>query len=203
MKKFPALAILEFRDISAGLFATDAMIKKSPIALLKAGIITGGRYMTLIGGSTASVDEAFQEGIFWGKDSLIDKVMLPDIHEKLHDAVLGRRHPVADGAMAVIETPTASSNVRAAELALKGAPVELVEIRLAESRLAGKGLSIYRGELHDIEAAVEMAVSFLRRAHVEVLSRIIAAPHETLTDQISGSTFFHDAKLLELDGEVD
>ena len=105
--------------------------------------------------------------------------------------------------MAIIETPTVSSNVRAAEMALKGTPVELVEIRLAESRLAGKGLSIYRGELHDIEAAMDIAVSFLKHNKVEVLSRIIAAPHDSLTNQISGSTFFHDVPLMELDGEVD
>ena len=202
MKKFPSIAILEFQDIPAGLYATDAMIKKSPIALLKAGIITGGRYLTLIGGGTAAVDEAFREGLFWGKDRLLDHVMLPDIHPQLHEALLGRRNPAASGAMAIIETATASSNVRAAEMALKGTTVELVEIRLAESRLAGKGLSIFRGELHDIEAAMDIALSFLRHLKADFQSRVIPSPHETLTDQISGSTFFHDAQLLELDGEM-
>lgn len=201
MKLYSSIALIEFRDIAVGLFATDAMIKKSPIALLKAGIITGGRYMTMVGGSTASVDEAFAEGVFWGKDCILDQVMLPDIHPRLHDAILGKRNVTAGGSMAIIETPTASSNVRAAEMALKGTPVDLVEIRLAESRLAGKGLSIYRGELHDIEAALDMALAFLRHLNVPAVSRIIASPHETLTAQIFDSTFFHDAKLLELDGE--
>ncbi len=203
MKTYSAIALIEFRDIAAGMFTLDAMVKKSPIALLKSGIITEGRYLVLIGGTTASVDESFQEGLYWGGETILDRVMLPDVHPQLHDAILGKRNTSAGGALAIIETPTVSSNVRAAELALKGTPVELVEIRLGESRLAGKGLSLYRGELHDIDAALEIATSFLQGLNVPVTTRIIAAPHEALGRQFSGSTFFHDAPLLELDGEVD
>ena len=105
------------------------------------------------------------------------------------------------GSVAVIETGTVSANVRAAELALKGTPVELIEIRLADTGLSGKGFSIFQGELHDIEAAVEIADGFLKRAGVEATLRIISAPHEAVTHQIAGSTYFGSASLLELEGE--
>lgn len=201
MKKYPAMGLLEFRDVSAGMHATDAMVKKSPIAFLKCGIISRGRYLTLIGGSTAAVDEAFGEGLFWGKDSLVDHVLLPDVHPQVHDAILGRRAMPRDGAMAIIETPTVSSNVRAAELALKGVPIDLVEISLADAWLSGKGISIYRGELYDIEAAVEIATSFLRQAGVQVMHRIIAAPHESFCRQVESGTFFSSTGTLNLEGE--
>lgn len=201
MRKHPAIAVLEFRDIAVGIVATDALLKKSPIAFVKCGTISRGRYLTLIGGTTASVEEAVNEGLFWGGDNVLDHVLLADVHPQVYDAILGRRHPVRGGALAIIETATVSSNVRAAELALKGTPVSLIEIRLADTGLSGKGLSIYEGELHDIEAAVDIAVGFLQRTGIEVGYKILSSPHEALTKQVDASTYFGSATLLELEGE--
>jgi len=203
MKKHPAIAVLEFKDIAVGMVATDAMLKKSPIAFLKSGTISRGRFLTLIGGTTASVEEAVSEGLFFGGASVLDHVLLADVHPQVYDAILGERRDVGPGSLAIIETATVSSNVRAAELALKGTPVDLVEIRLADTGLSGKGLSIYHGELHDIEAAVDIAVGFLQRTGVEVGYRIISAPHDALSRQVDGSTYFGSAALLELEGEAE
>ncbi|HQT93384.1 MAG: hypothetical protein B7Z68_00130 [Acidobacteria bacterium 21-70-11] len=203
MKKHPAIAVLEFRDIAVGLVATDAMLKRSPIAFLKCGTISRGRFLTLLGGTTASVEEACHEGLLQGGESVLDHVLLADVHPQLYDAILGHRRPVGAGSLAIIETSTVSSNVRAAELALKGTPVDLVELRLADAGLSGKGLSIVHGELHDVEAAVEIAASFLRDAGVEAGFRIIPAPHEALAGHVGAGTRFGSAALLELDGEGD
>jgi microcompartment protein CcmL/EutN len=201
MKKYPAIAIIEFKDIAIGIYATDAIIKRAPISLLKCGIVSRGRYLTLIGGTTGSVAESLAEGLACGQDSVIDHVMLPGVHPQVHDAVLGTRPPIQDGSMAIIETPTASSNVRAAEMALKGTSVGLSEMRLADSSLSGKGVSIYRGDLSDIEAAVDIAVTYLKSAGIHVVHKIIPAPSESLGKQISFGAYFSEAPLLDLDGE--
>ena len=203
MKKYSAIAIVEFRDIATGIYATDSMIKKAPIALFKCGIISQGRYLTLIGGNTASVDESYNEGLFMGGESVVDRVFLPDVHPQVHDAVLGQRNTGHHGAMAIVETPTVSCNVRATELALKGTAVALSEIRLADSWLNGKCFSIYRGELYDVEAAVDIAVSFLQQSGHPVNHRIIPAPHEALGGQLDSSSFFIDSSQTDLDGEAD
>ncbi|MBZ5589512.1 MAG: BMC domain-containing protein [Acidobacteriia bacterium] len=201
MKSHPAIAVLEFRDIAVGVVATDALLKRSPIAFVKCGTISRGRFLTLIGGTTASVEEAVAEGLAHGGDSVLDHVMLADVHPQVYEGILGRRRPVGPGSIAIIETGTVSSNVRAAELALKGTTVDLIEIRLADTGLSGKGLSIFQGELHDVEAAVEIAVGFLERSGVQVGFKIISAPHEALARQVDGSTYFGSALLLDLDGE--
>lgn len=201
MKPFPAVAIIEFLDIPAGIQATDALLKKAPIAFLKNGTITRGRYLTVIGGTTASVEEAYEEGLFWGAGCVIDKIFLPDVHPGVFDAMFGRRARSRGGAWAVIETSSVSANVRAAEAALKGTPVSLIEIRLADDGLAGKGLSIYEGDLHDIEAAVDIASAFMKRAGVEFSHRILTAPHEALVNQIGSNTRYHEVEALELEGE--
>lgn len=203
MKKYSAIAIVEFRDIATGIYATDSMIKKAPIALFKCGIISQGRYLTLIGGNTASVDESYNEGLFRGGESVVDRVFLPDVHPQVHDAVLGQRNKGQHGAMAIVETPTVSCNVRATELALKGTAVSLSEIRLADSWLNGKCISIYRGELYDVEAAVDIAVSFLQQSGKTVSHRIIPSPHEALGGQLDSGSFFIDSSQTDLDGEAE
>jgi len=203
MKKHPALAVLEFSDIPIGMSATDAMAKKAPIAFVRCGTVTHGRYLTIIGGTTASVAEALKEGVSWGGSSVVDWVLLPDVHQQLYEAMLGQRRPVGGGALAILETATVSANVRAAEVALKGTPVVLIEIRLADSGLSGKGLSVVQGDLHDVEAAVQLATKALTEHGRELRSTVIPRPHEALTHAVDDGTHFGAAKLLDLDGEAE
>ncbi len=202
MKSYPAIAILEFQDIAAGMHATDALIKKAPISLLKCGTISHGRYLTLISGSTASVEESYQEGLFWGRDQLLDHVFLPDVAQPLHDAVFGHRTPCREGAIGIIETGTAACNIRATERMLKGTTVDLVELRVADSLLHGKAVTLINGELYDVEAAVEMAVFELETKQRPVQYRVITSPHEALAAQINYSTSFGEAQLTNLNGEL-
>jgi len=201
MKKHPALAVVEFSDIPTGMYATDAMLKKAPIAFVKCGSISRGRYLTIIGGTTASVDEAMAEGLAAGAESVLDSILLADVHPRVFEAVAGERWIGGDGAIAILETDTVASNVRAAEMALKATTVGLIEIRLADTGLSGKGLSVYQGELFDIEEAVRVARSYLDDAGVAVRYRIIAQPHESLMAQVGRSTWFGSQIVLELDGE--
>jgi microcompartment protein CcmL/EutN len=202
MKKHPAIAVVEFGDIPTGMFATDAMLKKAPVAFVKCGSITRGRYLTLIGGTTASVEESLREGLGCGGESVLDHLMLADVHPRVYEAMLGWRKPGTSDAIAIVETDTVASTVRAAEAALKGTPVDLLEIRLADNGLAGKGVSVYQGALSDIEAAVELAARPIEESGGRLRHRIISAPHEGLIKQIETSTWFGSQTMLDLDGEV-
>jgi microcompartment protein CcmL/EutN len=203
MKKTSALAVLEFSDIPAGVWAVDAILKKAPIAFLRAGTTTRGRYLVLFGGSTASTAESYEEAVSRTGGSVLDRAFLPDVHPALFDAAFGARR-TAPGSLLIVETETAASVVRAVEAALKGTPVELIEMRLSDNGLAGKGVAILSGSLHDVDAAAALAAA---GSGVDALPphgfvhRIIAAPHDVV-DKITATTRFDAAPLLELDGEI-
>ena len=72
--------------------------------------------------------------------------------------------------------------------------MRLVELRLAEYEMSGKAISLYNGELHDVEAAMELAGDFLRGRKEYVQHRIICQPHETLTQHLADGTRFAAAK---------
>lgn len=200
MKKFPALAVLDFDSIPAGVYAVDSILKKSPIAFIRAGTVTRGRYLVIFGGSTAATSEALDAALEVSGAAIIDHSFLPDVHQTLAEAVFGERR-MAGGSLLILETATASSIVRSVEAALKGTPVELIEIRLSDSGLAGKGVAFLAGSLPDVEAAAVFAAEGRGDPIHGFACRLIAAPHETLERAVAGSTQFDHAQLLELDGE--
>ena len=203
MKKTSALAVLEFADIPAGVWAVDAILKKAPIAFVRAGTVTRGRYLVLFGGSTGSTAESLQEALALCGPAIIDHTFLPDIHDSLFDAVFGAKRK-SNGSLLIIETETAASIVRAVEAAVKGTPVDLIEVRLSDLGLAGKGMALLSGTLHDINDAAEMASAGIRTGAPPrgFSHRIIAAPHDVVDRDITATTRFEDAPLLELDGEI-
>jgi bacterial microcompartment shell protein len=201
MRKYPTIAVIEFASIADGIFCTDALLKKAPIAMIKSGTVSGGRYLIIIGGSTGSVEESLNEALAVGQASRLDYAFLPDVHPQLHDAVLGHRRSVIQDAVAILETDTVAANVRAAESALKGTQVRLIELRLADYELSGKAISLFNGELHEVEAAMELAGDFLRGRKEYVQHRIICQPHETVTRYLTGGTRFAAAKPIEMEGE--
>jgi microcompartment protein CcmL/EutN len=201
MKKFPAIAIVEFSSIADAVFTTDALLKKAPISMIKSGTVSAGRFLTIFGGSTGSVAESLTEALTVGAGSILDHTFLPDIHPDLHDAILGKRNPCQPLSVAILETDTVAANIRAAEAALKGTNVTLLEIRLAEYELSGKAISLYNGQLHQIEAAIALADDALRGRTAFTRHRIIASPHDTLTAQLHHTTRFAEAKAHQLPGE--
>ncbi|MCU0293777.1 MAG: BMC domain-containing protein, partial [Thermoanaerobaculaceae bacterium] len=160
MRRAPAITVLDFAEIPAGIAATDAMLKRAPVAFVRSGSVSRGRFLTVLGGSPAAVQEALQAGLEVGEGAILDHVLLADVHPLLLAGILGERRPVI-GPLALLETDTAAASVRAAERALKGAVVELVEVRLADAGLSGKGLVVLSGALHDLDAAVELAAADL------------------------------------------
>jgi microcompartment protein CcmL/EutN len=203
MRKTSALAVLDFADIPAGVCAVDAILKKAPIAFVRAGTVTRGRYLVVFGGSTAATAESLAEALATSGNAVIDHSFLPDAHPVLFDAAFGARRKTA-GSLLIIETETASSIVRAVEAALKGTPVELIEMRLADAGLAGKGIALMAGSLHDVEAAAFLASYGTGDAPPPrgFSHRLIAAPHEIMEREIAAVTRFDIAPLLDLDGEA-
>ncbi|MFC1683465.1 BMC domain-containing protein, partial [Candidatus Zixiibacteriota bacterium] len=149
----PAIALIEFNSIATGIRAGDAMVKRAPITFLRNGTVQRGRYLVLIGGDTASVEESLEVGLDVGGNTVEDMVYLPNVHATVFAAVQGARQLNDYESLGVIETSTVASVIRAADAAVKGAAVTLLEIRLANG-MAGKGLALVTGEVADVEAAI-------------------------------------------------
>ncbi|MCH8013016.1 MAG: BMC domain-containing protein [Candidatus Marinimicrobia bacterium] len=199
MKKYPAIALIEYSSIAAGILSGDAMVKRAPITVLKAGTVHNGKYISLIGGSVASVEESFSEGLSRGGDQVIDSVILPNVHPQVHDAILKSRKPCSGESLGVIETSTVAATIRSADAGIKGADVNIVEIRLADD-IGGKAFALFTGKLEEVEAAVQISKSMVTKPEFWVSDTVIARLHPDMMDQIKQSTRFIDVELQTLEG---
>jgi len=156
-KRHGAIALLEFESVATGILASDVMVKRSPIALLRCGTIHPGRFLILVGGSVASTEEAYTAGLQVGESrgDLNSKVFLGDVHPSLHDAVLGIRRNVEGDSLAVVETHSSPALLAAVDAAIKSTPVVLSEVRLGDD-LGGHALALLSGDLFDVEMALEI-----------------------------------------------
>ncbi len=161
--------MLEFETIAAGVLASDIMVKRAPIALLRCGTIHPGRFLILVGGSVASTEEAFVVGRRLGESegTLTSSIFLGDVHPALHDAVLGERRDLNGEALAVFETRSSPALLAAIDAAVKSTPVVLAEVRLADD-LGGHAVALMTGDLTDAETALAICTE---RAGDQVLAQ--------------------------------
>ncbi|MCH8129258.1 MAG: BMC domain-containing protein [Acidobacteria bacterium] len=182
----PAIAVVEVDSIAVGILTGDAMVKASPLGSIYTGTIHPGRYVIVVSGDTASVEVAVDTGTSVAGDTLVDLVFLPDVHQLVVDAIISDAD-LADcrgDALGVVETVTIAAVIDAADAGVKAAAVDIPAVRLADG-LGGKGYVLFSGDLAEVEAAVDAAVSRGERTDAELRHVIIAQLHDEIRDNLA------------------
>jgi microcompartment protein CcmL/EutN len=84
--------------------AADAMAKRASIDVLKAGTVHNGKYLVLVGGQVADVEESLAAGREVGGGAVLDVVFLPHVHPEVVGTIGGARAPAATDAIGIVET---------------------------------------------------------------------------------------------------
>lgn len=189
MKNLPAIALVEIRSVAAGAFAADKMVKRAPIELLHAGTVQPGKFLILVGGGTAEVEESYREGLRAAGSEVLDEVFLPDVHHRVVKGLDGERAYQSYDSLVVLETSTAAAILRVADAAVKGAQVRIAELRLANG-LGGRGLAIFTGDLTDVEAAAEIAQRSLAGREGTLCHSIVSNVDPQFAERLGASSRF-------------
>lgn len=195
----PAIALIEFSSIAGGIVAGDAMVKASPIGAIYAGTVHPGKYLVLVSGDTASVEEALAVGTEVGGSTVVDTVFLPDIHPAVTAAVVsGDESAVArHDALGIVETATVATILDAADAGVKAANVELAGVRLADG-LGGKGYCLFSGVVAEVEAAVEAAVDRATPSGALLHERVIPRLHDDMRRNLESDLRFRRRVVLRI-----
>ncbi len=167
------------------------MAKRAPLDSLYAGTVQPGKYLLLAGGEVADVQEAEAAALEVARNALLDRIFLPEIHPDVLASLGGERRRDPGGAVGVIETRTVASVISAADRAVKGALVSLLDIRLADG-LGGKGYLLLGGELSDVQAGVDLGVGGITPSGGLVGSVVIPQMHEEMYENLRGRHRFGD-----------
>ena len=187
----PAIALLEFDSISAGIVAGDAMVKTSPIGAIHTGTVHPGKYLVLANGDTASVEIALATGRDVGGSNVTDWVFLPDIHPDVTAAIVGGvvGASLTEEALGIVETSTVAAVIDAADSGVKTANVTVSAVRIADG-LGGKGYVLFSGVVAEVEAAVEAATERTGPHGTLVRADVIARLHEEMAENLGAELRF-------------
>jgi microcompartment protein CcmL/EutN len=155
------------------------MAKRAPVVVLQARPVCPGRYIVLIEGDVAAVQESFEAGRAAAGDDVVDTLLLANPHPSLPTALRLSARPEVFAPVGVVETTAVASALLAADAGCKAAPVELIVVRLAIA-LAGKSYVVFSGELPDVEASVEAGAAVARQHGRLVETTILANPDRAL-----------------------
>ncbi len=172
--------MLELRSIARGIEATDAMVKAAQVSLLRSAPICSGKYLILVGGLVADVKSAMADGEEVAEYSVVDKLIIPNIHQDIFPALTFTTQIGEIDALGIIEAFSASSTIIGADLSAKAAKVQLIQIRLANG-IGGKGYFTLTGDVGAVRAAVSAASEALSAQGMLVEAVVIPQPHHDIS----------------------
>ena len=175
MNDKPAIGLLELTSIARGIVACDAMAKRAPVEILRSSAICPGKFIVLVGGLEDPVRDAMETGVHYAGHALVDRIVIPNLHEQVVPALLAVQPLPGFAAVGIIETFSVASTVLAADAACKAADIRLIEIRLGTG-LGGKAYVTLTGEQAAVEVAVGAGVAVIESGLL-LRSEVIPAPH--------------------------
>ena len=180
---YQAIGIIELKSIAKGIEATDAALKSAGIRLVQAHPSCPGKYEIILTGSISDVTAAVEVVKARFDDRMIDSAVIGRIDPQVITGLFGTQASERSGSLGIIEAYSAASTVKAADIAVKTAKVEIFELR-ASRGMGGKGICLITGEVGDVTAAVEAGSQHAKDQGVFCNSAVIPAPHELLWSQI-------------------
>ena len=175
-----ALGMIEFKTVSAGVTAADAMVKTAAVELVEAQT---GKYIALITGDLSAVDAAVETAKVRYGENLIDSFVLGNPHEGIFPAIYGTTHVEHISSLGILETFDAAAIIVAADVAAKTADVELIELRIAKG-MCGKSYVFLCGEVSAVEAAISKARASVSESGMFLDSTVIAHPDPQICKSI-------------------
>ena len=180
---YNAVGVIELKSISKGVEATDDALKSANIRLISAHPACPGKFEIIITGAIADVTSAAEHIKSRFDQNLIDSAIMGRIDEQVIVSLLGTEAPGKQGSLGVIETFSAASAIKAADIAVKTAKVSIYELRVSRG-MGGKGIVLLTGDIGDVTAAVEAGADYAKGQGLFANTSVIAAPHPELWEEI-------------------
>ena len=181
----PCIGLLELCSVARGVEVADAVLKEAAVELVCATPVQPGKYVMLFTGAVLDVRAAARRGAELAGADLVDQLLIPQLHEQVIPILKrdgGRIQGQLD-AVGVIETTTVASAILAADVALKTATVDLVDLRIANG-LGGKSFFVLTGGVSDVRSAVMAGASNAQASGHLAREVVIPRPHPELVEHL-------------------
>jgi len=180
---YKAVGVIELKNIPKGVEATDAALKSAGVEMVSAHPSCPGKYEIILTGTISNVTAAVSHVQSKFDGYIIDSSIMGRIDEQVVSALFGTQTGEKKGSLGVVETFSAATSIKAADIAVKTARVAIYDLRVSRG-LGGKGVVMLTGEVGDVTAAVEAAANYAAQSGQLSATSVIAAPHAELWEQL-------------------
>ena len=180
---FKSIGVIELKSIPKGVEATDAALKSAGVQLVAAHPACPGKYEIILTGSISNVTAAVSHVLAKFDGYIIDSSVMGRIDEQVISALFGTQKSARTGSLGLIETYSAATTIKAADIAVKTSRVDIYDLRVSRG-MGGKGVVMLIGEIGDVTAAVEAGSAYAKTSGQLSSYSVIAAPHESLWNQL-------------------
>ncbi len=178
-----AIGMVEFSSIARGIYAADQMVKISEVEIVTAQTICPGKYIALVEGDVAAVQDSIHIGEQFAGEYFVDSIVIPNVHHGIFPAITGATMPEQVTALGIFETFSVATMIIAADQILKAAELEAIEIRLGTG-LGGKSFFTFTGDVAAVETGVEAGRAIAEAKGLMVDAEVIPSPSDRLVPSV-------------------
>lgn len=180
-----AIGVIELASLYKGFEVLDAVLESTFVEKLVARTICSGKYLIIVRGEIADVESCLQTAREIGGFSIVNALIIPNVDEKIFPAIAGTTSldsPQVDG-MAIIETFSVASAIKAADFAIKEADIDILRIHVAMA-IGGKGLIVLTGNIDALKSALVPATEYIKQDGMLAGYSLITHPHEDVLREL-------------------
>ena len=174
-----AIGMVEFTSIARGIYAADQMVKVSEVEIATASSVCPGKYIAIVYGDVASVENSVSVGEKEAGEFWVDSIIIPNVSPQVFPAITGSTMPDRVQALGIVESFSLSTMVIAADAILKAAELQPIELRLGNG-LGGKAYFTFTGDVAAVETGVQVGTRLLEAKGLLVNAEVIPSPSELL-----------------------
>ena len=178
-----SIGLIELKSIPAGVQTADEMLKAANVELLVATAICPGKYIIIISGQVGAVKSSMETGRQTAGVFLICHHIINNVHASVPAALVGTTDVERITSLGMVETMSALTAVRAADIAAKASNITLMEVRVARG-LGGKGYLIFTGEVSAVKSALNSCLNQLADTGEITSTCAIPSPHKGLLEKL-------------------
>ena len=181
---YRSVGVIELKSIPKGVEAADAALKSAGIEMVSSHPACPGKYEIILTGPISDVTAAVSHVNARFEGYVIDSSVMGRIDPQVISALFGTQTDMdKTGSLGLIETISAASAIKCADIAVKTAKVAIYDLRVSRG-MGGKGVVMITGDVGDVTAATQAAGDYAKSVATLSSTAVIAAPHEELWRQM-------------------
>lgn len=174
-----AIGMVEFTSIARGIYAADQMVKTSEVEIVTASSVCPGKYIAIVEGDVAAVQDSVSIGERMAEEFLVDSIVIPNVSPEVFPAITCATMPDEIQALGIMESFSLATMIIAADAILKTAELQPIELRLGTG-LGGKSFFTFTGDVAAVQTGLESGKAIAEEKGLLVNAEVIPSPSKRL-----------------------